>query len=95
MNPDRDNPQEFIRAYIRNVREISRKTMLNNIGEVDPDLLDANICWMSSDNMVSLLANGEVIASLEKSTKICSACKAAFYCNQECQCNDRPFHKGT
>jgi hypothetical protein len=54
-----DNFKEFITTYKQNVKEVSSKTMLKNIEEVDTDLLDAGICWLVTDNIRELLSTSE------------------------------------
>jgi hypothetical protein len=50
-----DNFDDFIRAYNKNVRQVSWKQMKKKMGKPNKSLLDANICWMVSDNMEELL----------------------------------------
>lgn len=47
---------EFFSYFRNNIKGISAYTMLNNIQEIDEDMLDSNICWMVTDNVVQLLA---------------------------------------
>ena len=51
-----DNFEDFIQTYRQYVREVSAKVMLKNMGEIDEDIIDANICWAVTDNMRELLA---------------------------------------
>ena len=48
-----DNINEFFQAYRENVRQVSAKTLIQ---DVDEQLLNADICWMVTDNMRTLLA---------------------------------------
>lgn len=54
-----ENFEDFIQTYRQNVREVSAKVMLKNMGEIEEDLLDASICWAVTDNMKELLAIGK------------------------------------
>ena len=54
-----DNFEEFIATYRQYVREVSAKVMLKNMGEIEEDILDANICWAVTDNMTELLSIGK------------------------------------
>lgn len=60
-----DRFDEFMIFYTQNVRTISSKTLLRNLGEIEEVLLDADICWMVSDNMREILA---IPSSFEDST---------------------------
>jgi hypothetical protein len=51
-----DNFNEFIQAYRENIQTISSLVMMENIGSIDPDLLNANICWAVTENMTALLS---------------------------------------
>jgi len=53
--PKVDNFSEFISEYRRLIQQISTKTMLKLMGEIDPDLVNAGICWMVTDNIHELL----------------------------------------
>ncbi len=52
---EKDDPKLFWVSYLKNIRLISAKTMLLRDGEVEEDLLDGNICWLTSGNLVELL----------------------------------------
>jgi len=47
---------DFITTYRKYVREVTYRTMLKNMGEIDDDIIDANICWAVTDNIIELLA---------------------------------------
>jgi hypothetical protein len=52
-----DSIGEFMNTYRQHVRQVSRETMEkdSNFEEVEESLLDANICWMVTDNIRNLL----------------------------------------
>lgn len=54
-----ENFDDFIQAYRQNVQEVSAKSMLKNLGEIDEDLLNGDICWIVTDNIKELLAIGK------------------------------------
>lgn len=54
-----ENFSEFMQTYRENIRKITSKTMLKYIGEIEEDIIDANICWAVTDNMKELLALDE------------------------------------
>lgn len=56
----RKNIENFMNAYRDNVRSISKVTMIHKMGEIEEDLLDADICWMVTDNIEELLAIGNL-----------------------------------
>lgn len=51
-----ENFSDFMEIYRQYVTKVTSKTMLKTIGEVDPDIINANICWAVTDNMKELLA---------------------------------------
>lgn len=51
---DYDDFEEFNNAYIKNIQDISKITMIK-LDWIDTDLINANICWLSSDNMMEIL----------------------------------------
>lgn len=63
---------DFYKFYIENVRKISSTTMITNIQEIDEDLLDAGICWMVTDNLVTLLAEDVNHANIISLTELSS-----------------------
>lgn len=56
---ERDNFEDFMDEYRDKVQEVTSAVMMKQFGEVDEDILDANICWMVTDNMRQLLAVGK------------------------------------
>ena len=61
-----ENFDEFYSAYIKNIRNISATTMLKMDGEIDEDLLDSDICWMTTSNMIHMLTNEKIIDIFNK-----------------------------
>lgn len=58
-NLPKEDFQGFINAYILNVQKVSKKTFLRLNQDIDEDLLNGDICWMTTDNMVTLLSKNE------------------------------------
>jgi hypothetical protein len=56
-----DDYLSFKKYFMANLRKISAKTMLKTIGEIDEDLLDANICWLMTDNILEVLKASSTI----------------------------------
>ena len=50
-----DNFIQFFNAYRQYVRIITPKVMLQRLGEIEEDIIDASICWAVTDNMRALL----------------------------------------
>jgi len=46
---------DFVHSFKENIRKISYKTLKLN-GDVDEDLLDSDICWMVTMNLVELIS---------------------------------------
>ncbi len=55
----RDNFEDFMNEYRDRVQEVTSAVMMKQFGEVDKDIINANICWMVTDNMRELLAVGK------------------------------------
>ena len=66
-----DDFDAFMQSYLKNIKEISTLTMEKKLGEVDPDLLESNICWMVTDNMERLLSTeAKRVAKLEDTNDV-------------------------
>lgn len=51
-----DNYPVFKSIFMKNIQVIATKTMINTMGEVDEDLIDANICWLIADALIDVLS---------------------------------------
>ena len=55
----------FMTEYTANIRQISSITMMKNMGEIEEDLLEADVCWMLTDNIRGILSSNDVIQEME------------------------------
>ena len=55
-----ENYSGFKKYFTLKMRDISAKTMLNTMGEIDEDILDGNICWLMADNLLAVLAKEQI-----------------------------------
>jgi hypothetical protein len=63
IKENRDDLNEFMKEYRKNIQDISRKTALESgmpEEDLDETILNAEICWMVTDNIRALLKIEEI-----------------------------------
>jgi hypothetical protein len=69
-------------AYRENIEAVTAKTMFEKDGEVDEQFIQANLCWLVTDNMEALLAKGKPTQSKGAYTKVFKFIKDSLHENK-------------